>query len=497
MPRDPIGEADLAPPGIVAGAAGATLCLSRPDLGLWAVVAPGDDPQSRRSARELRDDLAILDGALDEARLERALRLHLEREAARPGWSPRPDGDAGVSAAIVLLRPPGLLCLRLGGCSAHRLGRAGLARLAAPADADGPAPDPGIETIRVRLEAGDRVVLGTPVLQDIVERTGLMLERLPPDAAARLLVQRAEGAGRRGGGAVVLALPDRLPVAAKPAAVPLPSPSGPAGPRPRIPPLAIGAATALALSVAAVIGIAVLRAPTAPDEATRAPEASPQEEIPAATASVSGDDLAAADRRLTRAVRLAIAIAATDQVLGQLDLPPPIASGPAAAIRPFAPAGIDAQARALAARLPGWPLAVPLHVPYRLSSPFGMRVHPITGVPTLHAGQDMAAPQGTPIFAAGDGRVLRAGPAGGYGNLVEIQHADGLVTRYGHMLSVEVVEGQAVTPATEIGLLGSTGDSTGPHLHYEIRRGAAAVDPMPFLQAGQSLKSILAAAILE
>ncbi len=136
---------------------------------------------------------------------------------------------------------------------------------------------------------------------------------------------------------------------------------------------------------------------------------------------------------------------------------------------------------------------MPLRVPLRLSSPFGLRVHPVTGVPTLHAGLDLVAPAGTPIYATADGRVLRAGPAGGYGNMVEIQHADGLVTRYGHMQSIAVEAGQEVTAATVIGQLGSTGVSTGPHLHYEIRRAEEAIDPMPFLQAGQALKSMLVA----
>ncbi|WP_052121535.1 M23 family metallopeptidase [Inquilinus limosus] len=166
-----------------------------------------------------------------------------------------------------------------------------------------------------------------------------------------------------------------------------------------------------------------------------------------------------------------------------------------AAARPFAPSTLDARAATLATRLPTLPLATPLRTEYRMSSPFGYRIHPITGVETLHAGLDLVAPRGTPIFATGSGRVLRAGVAGGYGNLVEIQHAEGLVTRYGHMDSIAVTEGQAVTAGTVLGTLGSTGDSTGPHVHYEVRRGGQPVDPMPFLEAGQALKSLLAIAI--
>ncbi|MGO4124302.1 M23 family metallopeptidase [Inquilinus sp. YAF38] len=383
----------------------------------------------------------------------------------------------GVSAMIVLLRPPHLLCLRLGGGSVHRLGRAGLVPI---------TEEVNVGTVRVRLDASDRVILAAPAIADIVDGTALLLERLPPDAAARLLVQRAEAAGRHGSGAVVLALPDRLPTLAQ--SVEIPSPARPRT-QSHIRPVAVSAAAALALSFTAALGIAVFR---------DAPETMPQRQVAEAPSQESGPsstdegDLAAADRRFTQTARLAVAIAAIDRTVQQLDLPP-LAGNHTTAIRPFAPDAIDAQARALAARLPGWPLAVPLRVPLRLSSPFGWRVHPVTGVPTLHAGLDLVAPAGTPIYATADGRVLRAGPAGGYGNMVEIQHADGLVTRYGHMQSIAVEAGQEVTAATVIGQLGSTGVSTGPHLHYEIRRAEEAVDPMPFLQAGQALKSMLVA----
>jgi murein DD-endopeptidase MepM/ murein hydrolase activator NlpD len=186
---------------------------------------------------------------------------------------------------------------------------------------------------------------------------------------------------------------------------------------------------------------------------------------------------------------LAVAVAAVDRALDRLDLPPP--AGPALIADPFSPAVLDAHARLLAARLPGLPLAPPLRVAYQKSSPFGVRVHPITGLTIMHMGVDLVAPAGTPIFATGAGRVLRSGIAGGYGNMVEIQHADGLVTRYAHMRSLAVGVGDPVTAGTVVGTLGSTGESTGAHLHYEIRRGAAAVDPMPFLETGQALKEVL------
>ncbi|MFE0752529.1 M23 family metallopeptidase [Inquilinus sp. NPDC058860] len=451
MPRDLI---EVAPSGTVTGAAG-TVCLCRPEIGLWAVAA--DDPRSLR----LVEALAALDGAVDEAQLARIARR-----------------KTGVSAAIALLRPPHLLYLRLGGGSAHRLGRAGLIPLVA---------SPDVEPMRVRLDADDRIILGAPAIADVVDGTALLLERLPPNAAAKLLVQRAEAAGRHGSGAVVLALSDRPQASTRPMVI-----SAPAPPRPpsRIRPVVVSAAAAVALSFTAVLGLAVFRETSEPTPQHEVAQAPSQESAPA---PADEGDLAAADRRFAQTAQLAVAVAAIDRTVQQLDLP--IAGDHAAAIRPFAPAALDAQARALAARLPGWPLAVPLRVPLRLSSPFGLRVHPVTGIPALHAGLDLVAPAGTPIYAAGDGRVLRAGPVGGYGNMVEIQHADGLVTRYGHMQSIAVEAGQEVTAATVIGQLGSTGVSTGPHLHYEIRRAEEPVDPMPFLQAGQALKSMLAAVV--
>ncbi len=109
----------------------------------------------------------------------------------------------------------------------------------------------------------------------------------------------------------------------------------------------------------------------------------------------------------------------------------------------------------------------------------------------LHAGSDFVAAAGTPIFATGSGRVVFADVAGGYGNCVEIEHDDGLTSRYGHLQSIAVARDEMVTAASVIGTLGSTGQSTGPHLHYEIRRGGSPVDPMPFLETGQALKSVL------
>lgn len=113
----------------------------------------------------------------------------------------------------------------------------------------------------------------------------------------------------------------------------------------------------------------------------------------------------------------------------------------------------------------------------RLASGFGGRTHPILGTWKKHEGLDYSAVTGTPVMAAGDGMVVRAGRSGGYGNLVEIRHANGIITRYGHLLRIDVRVGQRVRQEERVGAVGSTGLSTGPHLHYEFRVAGVARDP--------------------
>ncbi|MBD2188120.1 peptidoglycan DD-metalloendopeptidase family protein [Pseudanabaena mucicola] len=122
-----------------------------------------------------------------------------------------------------------------------------------------------------------------------------------------------------------------------------------------------------------------------------------------------------------------------------------------------------------------------------ISSGFGWRVHPITGERRLHKGVDFAAPTGTPIFAAADGVVTDAGwTDGGYGNIVELRHADGTLTLYAHTNQVYVAKGQMVRQGQPIAEVGTTGRSTGPHLHFEIQPdGKNAVDPIDYLQLRQ------------
>gem|GEM_PF-1412727 len=114
----------------------------------------------------------------------------------------------------------------------------------------------------------------------------------------------------------------------------------------------------------------------------------------------------------------------------------------------------------------------------RISSPFGMRHHPILGYSKMHTGVDFAAPTGTPIYAAGDGVVKRAGWNGGYGNYVQIRHNGEFSTAYGHMSRILVQSGQRVHQGDVIGRVGTTGRSTGPHLHYEVIRNGDKVNPM-------------------
>jgi murein DD-endopeptidase MepM/ murein hydrolase activator NlpD len=113
-----------------------------------------------------------------------------------------------------------------------------------------------------------------------------------------------------------------------------------------------------------------------------------------------------------------------------------------------------------------------------LTSGFGMRVNPVTGVYAEHAGIDLAAPIGTPIIATGDGVVGRAGWDGGYGLMVSVEHGGGIETRYGHMSRIAVTPGERVRTGEVIGFVGSTGRSTGPHLHYETRIDGHPVDPL-------------------
>ncbi len=115
-----------------------------------------------------------------------------------------------------------------------------------------------------------------------------------------------------------------------------------------------------------------------------------------------------------------------------------------------------------------------------ISDPYGYRIHPITGENKLHAGLDIGAPMGSPVYAAESGTVLSSGWISGYGNAVVIMHDNGLQTLTGHMSSLNVSAGQRVERGDVIGYCGSTGNSTGPHVHFEVRVNGETVDPMGY-----------------
>lgn len=182
------------------------------------------------------------------------------------------------------------------------------------------------------------------------------------------------------------------------------------------------------------------------------------------------------------------------------------AAGPLAQGGPFIPVSIDPKAGAFEAavfriqpkisqftRLRSAVHTLPLRRPMPagdsdMTSNFGYRLDPFTRSPAMHSGIDFKAEHGSAVRSSGAGKVVTAEYSGGYGNMVEIDHGNDIFTRYGHLSAIIVSEGQIVQPGTVIGRVGSTGRSTGPHLHYETRIGSDAVDPTRFIRAGQKFK---------
>ena len=135
-------------------------------------------------------------------------------------------------------------------------------------------------------------------------------------------------------------------------------------------------------------------------------------------------------------------------------------------------------------------IAIPSTQPVQhlaFTSNFGIRTDPFRGTAAMHAGVDIPGPVGTPVYATADGMVDRAERSGGYGNLVEIDHGKGIATRYGHLSKILVAANQHVKRGELIALMGSTGRSTGSHLHYEVRLDGHAVNPVPFLTTADYL----------
>jgi len=133
------------------------------------------------------------------------------------------------------------------------------------------------------------------------------------------------------------------------------------------------------------------------------------------------------------------------------------------------------------------PFANPVQDPFRFTSKFGFRRDPKTGGRRMHSGVDFAAGLGTPLYATADGVVTTAGWGSGYGRLVKIQHEFGIETRYAHMSKIRVKVGQRVSRGDRIGDMGASGRVTGVHLHYEVRVGGKAVNPMIYIKAANDV----------
>jgi len=161
---------------------------------------------------------------------------------------------------------------------------------------------------------------------------------------------------------------------------------------------------------------------------------------------------------------------------------------------PFIPAGDEVEPRfkdlfiswrrleTMQASLASIPAIIPVKN-YRSTSTYGRRYDPFNGRAAMHAGVDMAGSRGEPIYAAASGKIVQSGFVSGYGKLVEIDHGKGIETRYGHMSALLVKPGERVRQGQMIGRMGSTGRSTGTHLHYEVRIDGQPVNPKPFMDA--------------
>lgn len=133
---------------------------------------------------------------------------------------------------------------------------------------------------------------------------------------------------------------------------------------------------------------------------------------------------------------------------------------------------------------PATRVSIPSRMPLdaaTMTSTYGMRTHPVLGGRRNHNGVDLAQPTGTPVYATADGFVSRAEPFSSYGNYIQIEHGGELQTRYAHLSGYAVATGEQVVKGQLIGYVGSTGRSTGPHLHYEVRVAGEAVDPRPYM----------------
>lgn len=176
--------------------------------------------------------------------------------------------------------------------------------------------------------------------------------------------------------------------------------------------------------------------------------------------------------------------AATAQITGVVDA---TKAAPGTGDREFAELfaswrSMDKTGIAASEPLPG--VSIPSRSPLEtatLTSNYGMRTHPVLGGRRSHKGIDLAQPTGTPVYATADGIVSKAERFGSYGNYIQIEHGGEMQTRYAHLSGYAIAAGEQVRKGQLIGFVGSTGRSTGPHLHYEVRIAGEAVDPTPYM----------------
>lgn len=145
-------------------------------------------------------------------------------------------------------------------------------------------------------------------------------------------------------------------------------------------------------------------------------------------------------------------------------------------------------------------VSIPSRMPVEgaaLTSGYGMRIHPVLGGRRAHKGIDLAQPTGTPVYATADGVVSKADWFSSYGLFISLEHGANIQTRYGHLSRLNVAAGQQIRKGDLIGYVGSTGRSTGPHLHYEVRIAGTAVNPVPYLQGDAQRAIALAPAPAE
>jgi murein DD-endopeptidase MepM/ murein hydrolase activator NlpD len=251
------------------------------------------------------------------------------------------------------------------------------------------------------------------------------------------------------------------------------------------------------------------------DSPRSAPAAGTTPVTPAATTTAQSDEVSVLNAIGQRQTRLLTAMehafaarsARAEEALRKLGINPRAAdnAGRGGPLNPVAafmgqrdPAmrrliGSFTQMRQLEEMVLALPALHPAHVE-RMSSGFGYRRDPFTGGGAMHAGQDFTGEHGSPIMAAARGRVSFAGRMGGYGNVIEIDHGHGIMTRYAHLSGFNARAGQAVGAGQQVGRMGSTGRSTGTHLHFEVRVNGTAVNPRRFLEGNADVLQIQASA---